>query len=593
MRCLEDYFAGYPSAKRVDQRISDRYVDHQIRAGWCVVVDDFADDIVRELHVLIDSQFPYTPPRIAVADAPEILEWPHLERNGVLCMLPPDASVSVEHPVSVVKYLLDEACVLIDECICGINTDDFRSEFHSYWLFASGTSIPKIISIVDPKGPNRRIQMWRGKEVYVAGEDVNSLMCWMSRRRGKNHVDHDYRLHDSVLIWLPQPLIPAEYPTRVADIWDIARNRSDGSSDILEETAATGADEINIVFGAPTSNGACFGAVSVHPPALTKRSKGKRNLLGAGFRQGRVPKHISAHRYLTSTAQLKKHPVIRADSSWIHGRDQDVSQGHLRNKRVTVIGCGSLGGSIVKLLAQAGVGNLLLVDSATLDWPNVGRHVLGASSVGKSKSKELANDITSSYPHLLNVSGHHVRFGPGEDTVLKETASCDLIISTAGNWTVDSFVNDLQQNMSWYPPILYGWVEANAVAAHAVFVPQGDSCFRCGVNDKGRPILSVTDWPLNNEIKQEPACGALYTPYGPVELCWAHALIAETAVDSLTRNVSTSIHRIWIGSHRRVKSAGGTWSQKWKDEIDDPGCGNLSIERKWTRSSDCPVCNWR
>ena len=397
-------------------------------------------------------------------------------------------------------------------------------------------------------------------------------------------------LYDGALIWLQEPLLPNDFPRNTAGVWKLARVNSHGGAVILESLVESGTTEINVLLGATTSNGACFGAVTLRPPKVTNRSKGKKNLLEAGFRPGHTPKHLLTHRFLLSTAKLTKNVAKRADHRWIHGRDQDSTQEYLRERRIAVLGCGSLGGPISRLLAQAGIGNMLLIDPENMDWPNISRHVLGASSVDSSKSKELAREISSSYPHLGDVSGRQVRFGPEEDTIIEEIASFDLIISTTGNWAADSFLNDIHRKRPEYPSVIYGWVEANAAAAHAVHIPQGDACLRCGVNDKGRPHLYVVDWPGGRETQQEPACGATFTPFGPVELCWAHALIAETVVDALTNDGLGAVHRTWIGSRNRVTVAGGVWSETWISEIGDPGSGDVKVERQWPASTNCPVC---
>ena len=48
----------------------------------------------------------------------------------------------------------------------------------------------------------------------------------------------------------------------------------------------------------------------------------------------------------------------------------------------------------------AGVGHLTLVDDDLLTWPNVGRHPLGATAIGKKKSLALAATLQENYPHL-------------------------------------------------------------------------------------------------------------------------------------------------------------------------------------------------
>ena len=588
--CVDTFFSKKSTGSRLSEKTLERYRKNGFRIGWSLTVIGFSDNIHRELRVLVDDGFPYTAPRIALADAPDLLDWPHLEKDGFLCILPTDAAISVENPVAVVEHLLSEACQLVEECISGNNKVDFQKEFLSYWYLAVDRDSPNVISLTEPLGPNRKIQVWRGNSLLVVGEDRKTLDRWLLRRRVKSRQRSGYRLYDGVVIWLQEPLLPHDFPSNASDVWKLARENSHGGAVVLENLVESGTTEINILLGATTSNGACFGAVTVRPPKVTNRSKSNKNRLEAGFRPGHTPKHLLTHRFLSSTAKVTKNVAKRADHRWIHGRDQDSTQEFLRERRIAVLGCGSLGGPISRLLAQAGIGNMLLVDPSIMDWPNIGRHVLGASSVGSSKSKELAREIACLYPHLGDVSGRQVRFGPEEDTIIEQMASYDLIVSTTGDWAADSFLNDLQRERTQYPSVIYGWVEANAAAAHAVHIPQGDACLRCGVNDKGRPQLYVVDWPDGRETQQEPACGATFTPYGPVELCWAHALIAETVIDALTNDGLAAVQRTWIGSRSRVTVAGGVWSETWIGEIGDPGTGDVKVERQWPASSNCPVC---
>lgn len=586
---VDEYIAGIPAAGRLPPRIMERYDNRGFNLGWRASVV-FSNGIRREVHIIAAGDFPYTPPRIAVADGPEILAWPHLEEDGLLCILPSDAAVSSQDPAGVTAYVLGKACRLIEECISGSNVEDFRREFLSYWVLAAHKGAVNFISLLEPQGPGRKIAIWRGKGARVVGESPETLRRWLRRWGAKTGKDGEYKLYEGVLIWLPEPPVPAEYPHSAADVRALARHHSPEAADVLENLAARRVDEIDVLLGAQTANGACFGAVTVRPPRQPGGPKRKGDVLVKGFRPGRVPAGLLVDRYLSGAAKVTKATVKRADHLWINGRDQDPRQGRLREARVAILGCGSLGGSLARLMAQAGVGNLLLVDPATLDWPNVGRHVLGASSVSQFKAPELAREIEKSYPHLGDISWRRERVGPEAWTLLDLLAACDLIVSTMGNWAAENYLNDVQQESESFPPIVYGWVEPNAVAAHAIVMPRGDACLRCGVNDKGRPQMAVTDWPDGGDSLQAPACGAVFTPYGPAELCWAHALLSETVIDGLINKPASAYHRTWIGSRNFVAAAGGTWAANWIKEMGDPGAGGVTTERPWPASASCPVC---
>ena len=567
--------------------VLDRYRRRGYEAGWRVPVT-FSDGVDRELHILLDGDFPYTAPRVAVADGPGVLAWPHLETEGFLCILPSDAAVSSDNPAGLVECVLGEACRLIQDSLNGSNFEDFRHEFLSYWGLAIDVSSPRFISLLEPEGPGRRVSVWRSRQVRVVGENPHDLHRWLPRWGAGKGKGQDHTLYDGVLVWLSKPLRPEEYPSTAADVRILAREQSPEALSALEELAAAAAAEIDVVLGAPTPNGVCFAAVSLRP--LSQAGKHTKNFIVKGFRQGQVPRSLLIERYLSGGTKVTKSGVDRADHFWIHGRDRDLRQKQLRCRRVAVLGCGSVGGPLARLLAQAGVGNLLLVDPDVMDWPNIGRHELGAPSVNGPKAPELARQIEKAYPHLGEVTWRRQRVGPTARKLIQELASYDLIISTMGNWAGESFLNDVQQCSEGYPPILYGWVEANAAAAHAVLTVEGGACLRCGMDDKGRPNLRVTHWTEGSDGYQAPACGAFFTPYGPVELCWAHAFLAQAAIDALMGEFTTAFHRTWIGSRNRIELAGGTWTSEWLVEMGDPGNGSITVSRSWPASNSCPVC---
>ena len=583
---VDDFIAGITGANRLPNVILNRYHNHDYGRGWRIPVD-FSDGARRDLHGLADVDFPYTPLRIAVADPPDVLTWPHLEAEGFLCVLPPETAVSSENPVVVAKYVLGQACHLIEESIHGRNIEDFCREFLSYWKLSAGEGSRRDISLLKPLGPGRRVSVWRGQQGRIVGESSEALQRWLERWGVEKHKGRVHKLYDGVLIWLPAPLVPAEYPGTASDVRALAKERSPEAVNVLEEIAASGADEIDVVLGARAPNGACFAAVTVRH-ARTSRRKG--NALEKGFRPGHVPRKLMVDRYLSGGAKVTKATVDRADHLWIHGRDRDPRQEYLRRARVAILGCGSVGATLARLLAQAGIGNMLLVDPKTMDWPNVSRHELGGDAVGRSKAEELASKIEKAYPHLGEVISRKTRVGVDARSLMGELTSYNLIVSTMGNWAAEGFLNDAQQRTNGFPPILYGWVEPHAAAAHALLISRSSACLRCGTDDKGRPHLKVTNWPNGGDSFQAPACSAQFTPYGPTELCWTHALLSEAAIDALTGLSAADCHRIWIGAYSRIEAAGGIWAADWIAEMGDPGTGCMTVERRWSISESCPVC---
>ena len=570
---------------RLSRSAVKHYADGKFDVAWRLWVDDLPSSRY-ELHLLVDEDFPHSAPRVAIPGI-DPLSWPHVEKDGLLCLLPPDAAVSVEEPANVALEVLADAYSLIQESAQGRNVDDFRQEFQSYWEIDADRNADLVVSIVEPVGPSREICFSRRQRRIFAGDSKDSLIAWM-RNRGFQARDGDEAVDAGMLLWLPEPLLPAEYPSTAADVRMLAQQHSDVGWQVLADLAVRTPARVLVLLGADTLHGACFGAISLRR-AQRSGFGAPREPLSKGFRPGRLSRPLSLDRYLAQTSKVQRHVVERADHQWVHGRDRDPRQSVLRKASVAVLGCGSLGGAVARLLAQAGIGNFLLVDPAFMAWRNIGRHTLAASSVAKNKADALAEEVKRDYPHLASIRSSPSRVGPAACHLVEELEHCDLILSTMGDWGGESFLNELQCSNMALPPIVFAWLEDRALAAHAVVIRRSSACLRCGVDHRG-PALRAIDWPNEASVLQTPACGATFSPYGPAELCWAHALVAETAIDTLLDPSAVVGHRMWLARTERVHEARGCWSPSIIREVGDVGRGGFTVDRQWPASPTCPVC---
>jgi molybdopterin/thiamine biosynthesis adenylyltransferase len=242
------------------------------------------------------------------------------------------------------------------------------------------------------------------------------------------------------------------------------------------------------------------------------------------------------------------------------------------------------------MLAMAGVGRVLLVDNEELTWANVGRHVLGAESVGKNKAKSLADQLQKSYPHS-QIDGFDMALEEFAETNSNLVRECHLIISATANWESENILNLRQVREEITQPIMYVWTEPHACAGHAVHVAPGGPCFRCGFDPSGRPKLELTVWPSDKRQQREPACGAAFQPYGPVELMGTISAGASLALDSLLGKLHSATHRIWAGPQTQLLEAGGNWSEEWLKKHADRAEGGFQERQNWPGDSDCPVCS--
>jgi sulfur-carrier protein adenylyltransferase/sulfurtransferase len=355
------WITEYPCVRPLVPEEIRAYSSRNMREGWRLDVQ-FADR-TRHLDLLLPDGFPRLPPRIALVDRPKFLTWPHIDEDGVLCLLGDHAEIDFTRPIEVASTLLSSAAELVGELTSTGRSEDFRAEFNTYWNRTVTPRRPKVYSLLSTVQQSRMVAVWRGRAFSLIG-DQSEIDAWLMNRF-KSGVDT--KVEAAAVVWLPQPLLPSEFPSKPDHVFRIAHQVNAGH--LLEQMVCQEKGEV-VIFAAPTPNGPCFAAVTL----AAGRRYGQRALTPdgpiPGFRPGKAPRSILVNRIYSEGAALKSE-VERADATWVHGRGQDPRFEQLRNSTVAVLGCGSVGAPTAIQLAGAGVGGLILIDPETLRWANV------------------------------------------------------------------------------------------------------------------------------------------------------------------------------------------------------------------------------
>ena len=573
--------------ERLDARAIDScYPRRPFVAGWRVGVS-FPDGIMRRIDVVATAGFPSIPVRTALVDHPPFITWPHVESDGILCLLPNMAECDPDDPCAVAENLLGRSVRLVEELLEGsIIERDFREEFLTYWAYKSHEDGTRFFSLLLPTPPSRVVRVWRSKGLEIVGEDARTLGRWVRRRFG---AEVNVTTEEAAFIWLCKPPLPVDYPETASDLRALAVATGQDAVAALGQAAIGEPDYLVAILGALGRGGPGLIAVKArNPKFLRSRPRSATDPLSKGFRPGRAPKSLLLDRYF-GAGPVVRSLVQRADAKWVHGRGSDPRTVQLLDSTVVVVGCGSVGAPVACTLAQAGAGRIILVDYDALSWPNVGRHPLGASAVGRNKAESLAERLQADFPHLqIESRACGLQELLQNDPELLEAA--DLIIAATGNWGAESALNRWHVEKGRPNSILYCWTEAHACAGHAVAIVREGGCFQCHIGRTGAPSFKVVEWPDGGDASQEePACGAHYHPYGPVELSYVTAMISDVALDCLLSPPSRSVSRVFATSQRRIDELGGRWSDEWLVEQGEDESGMRTVERPWSLAN-CPAC---
>ena len=384
------------------------------------------------------------------------MTWPHVESDGILCLLPNMAECDPDDPSAVAENLLNRSIRLVEELLEGTIVErDFREEFLTYWAYKAHADGSHLFSLLTPAPPSRIVRVWRDNDLEIVGEDVETLAQWVHRRFG---AEVDATTEEAAFIWLRTPPLPADYPNTASDLRALAVATGEDSVAVLDQAAVGEPDHLVAILGATGRGGTGIMAVKVPNPKLSSsHPRSAAQPLSRGFRPGRTPKPVLVNRYF-GTGPIIRSLVKRADANWVHGRGRDPRTTRLLSSTVVVVGCGSVGAPVTWTLAQAGAGRIILVDHDELSWPNVGRHPLGASAVGRNKAEALAERLQADFPHLqieARACGLHQLL----KCDLEPLKAADLIIATTGNWGAECALNRWHVEQCRPGPILYGWTE--------------------------------------------------------------------------------------------------------------------------------------
>lgn len=160
----------------------------------------------------------------------------------------------------------------------------------------------------------------------------------------------------------------------------------------------------------------------------------------------------------------------------------------LETKRITLVGCGSLGSKIAANLAATGVSRFHLIDYDYFEPGNSVRHELGVEHFGRNKAVALLNRLTSLNPAVATNS-HPFEFQvasimpfDAEIRFNQFVQDSDMVIDATAAYSVSHFINRLA--FKTRVPALFASVTNGAWGGEIVRVVPGKTpCWGCWTDE--------------------------------------------------------------------------------------------------------------
>jgi Prokaryotic E2 family B/ThiF family len=516
------------------------------------------------LYFGVKKSFPLSLPKIYLVQWDAFGILPHVETDGYVCYAQEEGSVlNSEDIVGLVRESLSMAVQVVMDGISGKNHRDFIDEFGAYWDRLN--KVKDVTSIVSPGDQIKKVHLYKAKGGTKYLADDNG-----SFRKFLKLPDHDiWKNHPALYIPLkPGTIITPPHPFKFWDLSEICKVIFDNlgpdhRSQLLSLISRPHREE-TILLGLPkTSEGMTLFGI---------RFKGvnHEHPLKGGGRVGEIVP-------LTVTRRDKEYLLPRGGSNLA-----------LREKRVLLLGCGSVGGFIANELTRAGILRLTVLDKEALAHENLFRHVLGKKYVGKKKVDAIKEDIEGRLP-FVEVVAINSSLEETMDSGRIKIGDFDLIISALGNVTVELAFNKHIHGID-SPPAIFTWLEPYGIGGHAVltrssggkkgclhclYEPEdGDTGCRASFAEKGQSFAKNID-----------GCRGAFTPFGSLDAMKTAELATRLAIAALNRDVKTNLIRSWRGDATEFLKIGKKLSARYATSCDH------FIEIADYQRGDCPVCN--
>lgn len=428
---------------------------------------------------------------------------PHINQRGKICLFELEGCLIDRNLVGIIIQSLFRARSILEKGFLGENSEDFIEEFE---LYISELQSVRQAKFVVPKLKQDMLLKCKSKDtkqnrkeryaefmqkknqlIYYLGESSKELERWDEQRTSIKNAAY-------FLI----------YPKRIIYPPDIREHISlDYLNLLLKYTPSKSGkillklpNEKVIVFAINQPNGVC-------------------NYLGFSITGG-VIKKIDQKYYFESCKTIKPIVIRRVDKEYMLMRTKETAI--TKQKKILVIGCGSIGGHLINELVKSGYDDLTIVDDDILTEENIFRHVLGMEYVSSSKCDALENYIRRNIP---DASIKPLK-EKAEEAILEEDLELDeydMVISAVGNHNFNRWLNEYVMSKQLKVPIIYAWNEVYGIGNHVAYFKIGNkACYEClfGRDDYSGEIYDKTAYCRRgqNIVYNSGGCGKSYVPYG-------------------------------------------------------------------------------
>lgn len=463
------------------------HIDNDVYTIWFAEIEDYKMPVVFLCN-----------PKESELRKPHQLYLKKSELMHLCLSVREDISVKTQNYKEIIDYTLKRIVKLLS-----LNENEeikeFRKEFLYFWNQSSSNK-EKVNLYIGTSSRAKKLNVYNKKSILIIHDpdiDVNSAF--------KEKLKED----SSIAIYVPLVNSGKIIPPFEDKKWDrqylemICNHCIEEENIELLESIKIQAKSLILVFEMNISE--------TLPATFVLKVHFRSNKLGTLFQK------------IDEVVKLEYLSSQRCESEYLFKRI-GMSSG-CKDKKILVIGAGSLGSYIIRELPKIGVNKLTIFDNDTLSIENIMRHQLPMLYCETNKAFATKFDLETSYPELI-VDAKTKKFSERNlsDYCLDEY---DLIIVTTGGTDFMLRLNKKLYEINLKTTVIYSWIEANGVGVHALPVNYSKKgCFQCLYT--GTNINKAHYSTQSAEVRTiGTGCGGVFNPYGNLTLLRGSTMILE------------------------------------------------------------------
>lgn len=429
---------------------------------------------------------------------------PHIDTHGKICLFDLEGSLIDTDFDGLLLQSVMKAISTIEDGLNGYNRLDFIDEFDSYWLQLPNikrgkfvvpnkkkTQLVKYVSKKADKKGKEYVDYLNSlkKEKFFISNKIEDLEIWKLNGETKKNAIYFF-IEPKKYIFPPD----GRYKLKLEYV-----------NDLLEYVDA---ESIKGIYSKISKNKLLIFEI--------KQPNGVYTLLG-------IILNNASLKFDKSKVEIKcidhLYPIFikRCDKLYLTSRTNSTSNNLVVNKKLLLIGCGSIGGYVANELVKSGFEKITLIDNDFLYEENIYRHLLGIEYVDKYKCVALQEYLNKNIPCLsINSLVDNIEDAVYEGNI--DFKDYDIIISAIGNHNVNRWINKYIFKNKIDVPLIYTWNEVLGIGNHIAYIKYGNmGCYECfiGRDEETMEIYDKTSYcnPGQKISKKVSGCGTSFIPY--------------------------------------------------------------------------------